>query len=57
MAIARSKPLPRLGSVAGERFTVMRRGHDVTTRTVAEVTHDDLVGLITGAIQPATRER
>lgn len=40
-----------------DRVTVMRRGHDVTTRTVAEVTPDDLVGLITGAIQPATRER
>ena len=40
-----------------DRVTVMRRGHDVTTRTVAEVTPDDLVGLITGAIQPETRER
>lgn len=40
-----------------DRVTVMRRGHDVTTRAVSEVSPDDLVGLITGAIQPTSRER
>jgi D-xylose transport system ATP-binding protein len=37
------------------RVTVMRRGHDVTTRDVSTVSPDDLVGLITGAIQPESR--
>lgn len=40
-----------------DRVTVMRRGRDVTTQTVSEVSPDDLVGLITGAIQPPTRDR
>lgn len=40
-----------------DRVTVMRRGHDVTTRRVSDVAPDDLVGLITGAIQPESRDR
>ena len=39
-----------------DRITVMRLGYTVGTRSVAETTRDEIVGLITGSLAPDSME-
>jgi simple sugar transport system ATP-binding protein/D-xylose transport system ATP-binding protein len=39
-----------------DRITVMRLGYTVGTRSVAETTRDEIVGLITGSLAPGSME-